>query len=134
MPSYRGKNLTISVDGVQIEQVGRSFGIDINSPALDSTVYGADARGKEPGLSEGSLSFEGLDQSGGNWTGDFWEALKPGTKAAWVVRPEGAGSGLRELQFTAVITARNLAIPYDDLATLTASADIDGDVTETTQA
>lgn len=133
MASYRGKNLTLTIDGQAMHSEARSLSVDVSADALDSTVYGADARAKEPGLSDGSISLEMLDQSGGNWTGT-WAETKPGTKGAWVLRPEGAGAGLREMSFSAVITGRSINYPYDDLVVISITAEIDGAITESTQA
>ena len=126
MAAYRGKNLVVTAGGVEIQGDGRNFSVDESGETLDSTVYGADARGKEAGLTDGSFSFEGLDSSG-DWTA-AWGELVPGTSKTFVFYPEGNSSGNRRGTFTGFITNRNLSTPYEELSTISVSGEISGTV------
>lgn len=130
--SFRGKDLTISFNAVQIEGDGRTVSFDESAETHDDTKYGASARTRIAGLTDGSGSFEALDASG-DWSA-AWEAIVPGTSATMVIMPEGAGSLKRTLTFTAIITARSVTWPYDDLAEVSMSYEISGAVVPTTQA
>ena len=127
MAAYRGKNLSVTADATEITGDGRNFTIDESADTLDSTVYGADARGKEIGLTDGTFSFEGLDSTG-NWT-TAWGNLVPGTSVAFVVYPEGSGTGKRRASFTGIITSRSLSTPYEELSTISVGGEISGTVT-----
>ena len=97
-----------------------------------TTRFTARLRGRSSrGLSDGSGSFEGLDETG-DWT-LAWDEIVPGTSAVMSIRPEGTGAGKREASFTAIITARSLDMPYDDLAKFSLSFDISGPILEDTQ-
>ena len=62
------------------------------------------------------------------------QGLAPGTTGTMDIFPEGNSSGQRKVSFIAIIKSRSLAMPYDDLATLSVSFEISGAVTESTVA
>lgn len=128
MPAYRGKDVVVTFNAVDISGDGRSVSFDQTADILDDTTYGADDRTKQGGLRDGSGSFEGLDVTGAWGTG--WNEIVPGTSASMIIYPEGQGTGERRLTFTAVIGNRALALPYDDLTTLSMSFEISGAVVE----
>jgi hypothetical protein len=129
---YRGKNVEVMFGAVDVSGDGRAVNLEESADTLDDTTYGADRRTKIASLEDGSGSLEALDVTGA-WSA-AWDALAVGSTGTMTVRPEGAGSGLRELSFTAIITGRNLQMPYDDLATISVSFEISGEVTESEQA
>jgi len=128
MAAYRGKDLLVTFNSVDISGDGRTVSYEENADILDDTTYGADNRTKQAGLLDGSGSFEALDQSG-DWS-TIWEAIDPGTSATMVIYPEGNTSTNRSVTFTAVISSRSIDIPYDGLATFSMSFDISGALTE----
>ena len=132
MPAYRGKDVAVTFNAVDISGDGRSVSYEQSADILDDTTYGADERTKQGGLLDGSGSFEGLDVSG-NFTA-AWQEIVPGASATMVIYPEGNSSGNRSISFTAVISNRALTMPYDDLSTLSMSFEISGAVTEGTVA
>jgi hypothetical protein len=119
-------------NSVDVSGDGRAVNLEESADTLDDTVYGADRRTKIASLEDGSGSLEALDVTGA-WS-DAWTELAVGSTATMQVRPEGTGSGLRQLSFTAIVTGRSLAMPYDDLSTLSVSFEISGAVDETDQA
>src|SRR5690606_24455443 len=131
MPAYRGKDVVVTFDGVDISGDGRSITFEESADALDSSAYGDTRRTKVPGLEDASGSFEALDVTGA-WS-DAWNAIPVGATGTLVVHPEGTDTGLREISCTAIITGRTLNLPYDDLATLSMSFEVSGDVTESVQ-
>lgn len=126
MPAYRGKDVVVTFAGTNISGDGRSVSIEGTADTLDTSSYGTDARTKIAGMTDASGSFEGLDTTG-NWTA-AWSALVPGATGALVIQPEGPGSSFREITATAIITSRSLSMPYDDVASLSVSFEISGDV------
>lgn len=128
MPAYRGKDVVVTFNAVDISGDGRSCSYEQTADILDDTTYGADDRTKQGGLRDGSGSFEGLDVTG-DWSA-AWEEIVPGTSATMIIYPEGNSAGNRRLSFTAVIGNRALAMPYDDLSTVSMSFEISGGVTE----
>lgn len=128
MPAYRGKNVVVLFDAVDISGDGRSITFEESADALDSTTYGDDARVKIPGLTDASGSMEAIDTTGA-WS-TAWQAIAPGTSGALLVYPEGNTSGNRELSCTAIVTGRTLSVPYDDIATFNMSFEVSGAVTE----
>lgn len=132
MAAFRGKNVVVLFNSVDISGDGRSVSYEETADTLDDTKYGQDNRTKLASLLDGSGSFEGLDSTG-TWTA-AWQEIAPGATATLQIRPEGSGAGLREVSFTAVVTSRSLELPYDDLASFSMSFEISGAVTEGTQA
>lgn len=128
MPAYRGKDVVVTFNSVDISGDGRSVSYDQTADIMDDTTYGADDRTKQGGLRDGSGSLEGLDTTG-NWS-NAWNEIVPGASASMIIYPEGNAQGKRRLSFTAVIGNRAIALPYDDLSTLSMSFEISGGVTE----
>lgn len=127
MAEYRGKDVQVLFNSVDISGSGRSISLEASADTHDDTVYGADNRTKIAGLTDGSGSFEGLD-SVGDWTA-AWDEIVPGAKATMSIYPEGpTPTSNRAITFSAVVTARSLDLPYDDLATFSMSFEIDGAV------
>lgn len=132
MAHYRGKLVEVDFNSVDVSGDGRSVSLEEKADVLDDTVYGADRRTKIASLEDGSGSLEALDVSGAWDTG--FQALAVGTSATMVIYPEGNTSTKRSITFTAVITSRKTDFPYDDLAKVSVSFEISGDVTEGTVA
>lgn len=131
MPHYRGKNVEVDFATVDVSGDGRSVSYEQTADVLDDTVYGLDEKTKIASLEDGTFSLEMLDSTGA-W-GAAFNALAVGASGAVLIRPEGTGSVLREVQFTGVITSRSVDFPYDDLAKISVSGEISGAVTEATQ-
>ncbi len=130
MAHYRGKLVEVDFDSVDVSGDGRSVSYEETADTLDDTVYGADNRTKLASLLDGTGSLEALDVTGA-WAA-AWQGLSPGTTGTMDIYPEGNTSGMRKVSFVAIIKSRSLAMPYDDLATLSVSFEISGAVTETT--
>ena len=131
MAAYRGASVYVSFGGVDISGDGRSISIEESADALDSSKWGTTRRTKVAGLEDASGSLEALDSTGA-W-GTAWNAIAVGSEGTLIIQPEGTGSGLRELSMTALITARSLSLPYDDLSMLSMSFEVSGAVTEGVQ-
>lgn len=130
MAAFRGKDLAVTFNSVDISGDGRSVSYEESADILDDTTYGADNKTKQAGLLDGSGSYEALDQTG-DWSA-AWEAIQPGTSATMAVYPEGNTSTKRSATFTAIISSRSIQFPYDGLATLSMSFEISGAVVEGT--
>lgn len=130
MPAFRAKDLVVEFNAVDISGDGRSVSFEESADALDDTTYGLDDRTKQAGLKDGSGSFEALDTTGA-WA-TTWQEIVPGATATMSIYPEGNGAGARVLSFTALITARSVTYPYDDLATVSMSYEKSGATTEAT--
>lgn len=128
MAHYRGKDVAVEFNSVDVSGDGRSVSYEEKADTLDDTTYGATNRTKVSSLLDGSGSFEALDVSGA-W-GTEWTELAPGSEATMVIYPEGNTATNRTVSFTAIITSRSLSAPYDDLATISVSFEISGAVTE----
>lgn len=132
MPHYRGRDVVVTYNSVDVSGDGRSVSLEQTADTLDDTVYGMDERTKIASLEDGSFSIEALDSTG-TWD-TAWTALAVGSSSTVVIQPEGVGGGLREVTFTGVITSRSLELPYDDLAKISVSGEISGAVVESVQA
>lgn len=132
MPHYRGRDVVVTYNTVDVSGDGRSVSLEQSADVLDDTVYGMDERTKIASLEDGTFSIEALDSTG-TWAA-AWTALAVGTSATCLIHPEGSGAGKREVSFTGVITSRSLELPYDDLSKISASGEISGAVTEGVQA
>jgi len=130
MAHFRGKDVEVIFNAVDVSGDGRSVSYEEKADTLDDTVYGADNRTKLASLLDGSGSLEALDVSG-TWA-SAWSELAPGSSATMVIYPEGNSAANRSVTFTAIITSRSLSMPYDDLATLSVSFEISGAVVEDT--
>lgn len=130
MPSYRGRDVVVEFNGVDISGDGRSVTLNESADVLDDTTYGADARTKQGGLTDGNGSMSGLDTSG-DWS-EAWQAIAPGSSGTLVVYPEGKEPGQRTKTCTAVISERSVEFPYDNLATFSMSFEISGEIQEGT--
>lgn len=131
MAAYRGRDLVVLFNAVDISGTARSISYEETNDVLDDTVVGLDKRTKLAGLGDGSGSFEALDESG-----DYsavWDAIVPGATATLQIRPEGTGVGKRQVSVTAIITNRSLEVPYDDLAKFSMSFEFSGVTNETAQ-
>jgi hypothetical protein len=131
MAAYRGKSVVVTFNSVDISGDGRSISYEESADILDDTVYGADNKTKQAGLLDGNGTYTALDTTGA-W-GAAWEAMQPGASATLSIQPEGAGVGLRDVSFTAVIKSRSIDFPYEDLSKLSMSFEISGAVVETEQ-
>jgi len=130
MPAYRGKDLAVVFDTQDVSGDGRSVSFEESGDALDSTTVGMAAREKIAGLTDGSASFEAIDTTGA-WAAE-WQSMKPGTAGTLDVYPEGNSSGMRKVSAAAIVTARSLSVPYDDVSTVSVSFELSGTVTEST--
>ena len=132
MPAYRGKDVVVLFNSVDISGDGRSVSYQESADTLDTSVYGDTRRTKIAGLEDGTGAFDALDTTGA-WSA-LWDQIAVGTAATMEIRPEGTGSGLRSTSFTAIITARSLDLPYDDLAKFSLSYAMSGTPVEAEQA
>ena len=132
MPHYRGRDVEVDFGATGVSGDGRSVSYEQTADTLDDTVYGADEKTKVASLEDGTFSLDVLDTTG-TWSAAF-TALAAGAVDVIKIRPEGTGTGLREVSFTGVITTRALEFPYDNLAKLTVSGEISGAVSEAVQA
>jgi len=131
MPHYRGRDVVVTYNSIDVSGDGRSVSLEQTADTLDDTVYGMDERTKIASLEDGSFSLEALDSTGA-W-GTAWNELAVGSANTMIIQPEGTNTGLREVSFTGVITSRSLELPYDDLAKISVSGEISGPVTEGVQ-
>lgn len=130
MPAYRGKDVEVTLAGTDISGDGRSIDFEESADALDSSKWGDVRRTKVAGLEDASGSMEALDTTGA-WSA-AWDAIAVGTEDELIVYPEGNTSGNRSLTANVVVTGRSISVPYDDLATLSMSFEVSGDVIEDT--
>lgn len=131
MVAYRGKDVFVSLGGVDISGDGRSIDFEESADALDSSKWGDVRRTKVAGLEDANGSMEALDTTGA-WSA-AWDAIAVGTEDTLLIHPEGTGSGNRELSASILVTGRSISLPYDDLATLSMDFEVSGAVTESVQ-
>ncbi len=128
MAHFRGRDVVVTIEGVDVSGDGRSTSYEETADTLDDTVAGQDNRTKIASLKDGSFSYEALDTTG-TWSA-AWQGIVNGLEGAVLIYPEGNAAGKREVSFDAVITSRSIEFPYDDLAKVSISAEISGPVTE----
>lgn len=128
MAHFRGRDVVVLIEGVDVSGDGRSTSYEETADTLDDTVAGMDNRTKIASLKDGTFSYEALDTTGA-WTG-AWQGIANGLEAAVLIYPEGNVAGKREVGFDGVITSRSIEFPYDDLAKVSISGEISGPVSE----
>jgi len=131
MPSFRGKDVVVLFNAVDISGTGRSISFEESADILDDSKWGDTDRTKIAGLKDGTGSMDALDTTG-DWSA-AWDEIVVGASATLEIRPEGTGSGERSVSFTAVINARSLDLPYEDLAKFAMSFEKSGAATYDTQ-
>jgi hypothetical protein len=135
MASINSKSLTLSVNSDNISAYTNSVEISSETSTHDVTGFGSDAKAFTPGLNEATMTTEGwYDTTASGGTADVLDTIYAGNAAVAVqYRPEGAGTGLPNWAFDAVLTSYSLSHAVDDIVMWSADWQITGDVTKTNQ-
>ena len=97
-------------------------------------MYGLDGKRYASGLTDGTFSMEGFYDDAAASTPRLVLAPLLGGAAVTVLRqPEGAGSGLAQDSFSAIVTSYEESSPVDDMVAWSAELQISGDVDQTDQ-
>ena len=102
--------------------------------AVETTHYGATARGYIPGLSEGTFSFT-VDHDTGTLSTSPQKNLRDIHREVrgWKVEPLGTGVGKQEYTFDAFLTSAPIALSFDDVVASACELQITGSITHGTQ-
>lgn len=136
MSRVHGKKTVVEVNSVDISAHCNTSELNASTDTHDTTGYGADAHEFDPGLTNGTFSC------GGNYDNDVstgprnvLQPLKGDAAKVPVMRQvEGAGTGLPQDDFTAIMTSYVETAPVAGMVTWRADFQISGDVTPSAQA
>lgn len=128
MAAVHGKNAFISVEGNDLSEYCNNIQMPREADSHDVTTFGNSAHRYVGGLTDGTLTLQGIYDSA---AGGPQEVLEPllGTACTIVYAPAGDGSGQVEKTFEAVLTSYEETVPVADMITWSAEFQIDGDVT-----
>jgi hypothetical protein len=134
MGKIHGKDVYVSIDGDDISEYANNLEYGRTGDSHDVTCFGADGHEFQGGLTNGTATLTGIydDTAGVGPAAAFPPLLT--TLVPIVYRPTGVGTGKREDQFTALVTAYNETAPVADMITWTAELQISGSVNTITQA
>lgn len=134
MSKFIAKDFDISIGGTDFSSSIAALTLDISVEEQDVTSFGDTSRKRLGGLKDGSVSIDfhqdfaasGVDET-------IFNAL--GTSVAIVVKPTSAAVGATNPSFSfscLVVSTTPLASSVGDLATMSLTWPIDGDVTRAT--
>lgn len=133
MAQIHGKNAYVSLDGTDISAVCNSVGPKRSADSHETTTFGKSSKTYQGGLLDGTVSLEGIYESGASGVKDVIEDLL-GTTVDFVYRPEGTGTGKPEQSGNAVVTAYEETTPVADMITWKATLQLSDTFAKTTQA
>lgn len=127
-----GKDGSITVDSDDLSAFVNNVTLNRAADAHDVTTYGNDSHRKFGGLFDGSITLDGIFENGTTSPRDTLNGAL-GTVVTIQWRPEGAGSGLANYAFDALVQSYVETAPVADMITWSATLEIDDDVTESEQ-
>jgi hypothetical protein len=133
MPEQHGRETYVSLDGDNLSTFTNNTAFEREADEHDSTCYGVDDKEVVGGLRGGKVTISGKYITGATGPAAVIEPLL-GTKATFVYRAEGTGSGLPEKSCTVHVKSYNQSSPVADIVRWTAELTISGTVTSSTQA
>lgn len=134
MTLIHSKNTFVSVGGTDLSSFTRESDFPRSADSHDTTVYGLDSKRYQSGLIDGTFTMSGFFDNAASGTPRLIIApLLGGAETAVIRQPEGAGSGLAQDSFNAIVTAYEESSPVDDMCTWSADFQISGDVDQTDQ-
>lgn len=134
MAFIHGKDTVVTVNSADLSAFCRSSELDLSLDTHDVTAYGASAHAYRGGLKDGTFSLEGTYDDGAAGPEATLAPLLNDLDGFTVVfRPEGAGSGLAQRSFTALLSSYSESDPVDDMITWSAEFQITGPVDFTAQ-
>lgn len=102
--------------------------------ALDVTTLGSTGKRYVSGLSDGTVSLEGIyDSTAMTGPAAVLKAALQDDTVACLWKPEGTGTGKAQAAFNAILTSYEESAPAAEMVTFTAEFQIDGTVTLTAQ-
>ena len=123
---FTGKDLVIKYSGTVISGDQRTFSVNDTADLIDATA-GSDGRKTWlAGPVDGEASASILAGTAGT---ALYNLLVPGSSGTLDWFPEGTASGKQRGYALAVVTARNMSIPYDDVVTIEPTWKLSGAVT-----
>ncbi len=135
MAFIHGRNTVITVNAVDLSAFTSSSDFDVSQDSHDVTTYGNDGHVYQGGLTDGTFSMEGTYDDGAAGPRGTLQALAATNLPTTVVRqPEGAGMGLTQDTFSALVTGYSESDPVDDMITWSCEFQISGDVVTADQA
>lgn len=136
MALIHGKNTVVTVDSTDLSALTNSSEFTKTTDTHETTHYGDDAKEYSPGLNDSSFSMEGTyDDTASTGPRAKFNTIYAGNVAVAIIRqPEGAGTGLAQDSFSAIMTSYAETDPVGDMITWSAEFQVSGDVTITAQA
>ncbi len=136
MARLHSKATVIDIGGNDISQYCSSSELGKATDTHDTTAYGEDSKSYTPGLNDSTFSVEGwYDTTASTGPRAVLNAVYATNAASAILRQlEGAGTGLPQDSFNAIMTAFNETSPVGDVVTWSAEFQVSGDVDITAQA
>lgn len=134
MARSHGKNTEITIGAVDISPHCNTSSLTREAKVHETTGYGADDTGNDPGLLGGKFTMGGSYDTNATTGPGIVLDNALGTKVSVVRKTEGTGTGKPSQAFTAIINSYVETNPVSDYVAWTCETTIDGAVTKTTQA
>lgn len=133
MSKIHGRVSEIELDGNDLSSYSNSIEFSRSADSHDVTTFGNDAHVYAGGLTDGTVTIEGIyDDTAGSGPAAVIEPLI-GKSVTLVYRPEGTGSGKPEHSVEVVVTDFTTSAPVADMVTWSVECQMSGSVTTTTQ-
>lgn len=135
MARVHTKNTVITVDSTDLSAYCTGSEFTKNTETHETTPYGVDAKRYDPGLNDATFSMEfNYDSTASTGPRAKLNAIYAGNAAVTIARQtEGAGSGLPQDSFSAILTSYVESNPVGGYVEASAEWQVTGDVDITAQ-
>lgn len=130
MAKYKGKDLSLTIDGIEVNVEATSVTLENEEADTDAVTFAELANGTPL---QWFFTIESIADYG---TGSVWTTLweNSGATVPFVFRPNGEGTGKVEFNGNAVVTAKPpVGGTANEVFTFEARLDVDGEPTKTAQ-
>lgn len=128
-----GADSVFLLDGDDLSEFMDTITFTRSTDSLDVTTFGNNGHRKRGGLTDGNISIGGVYDTSATGPHDVIGPLL-GTVVPFTWQPEGDGTGKPEATGTVLVQNYVETSPVADIVRWTAALEIDGDVTDGTQA
>lgn len=131
MGKFTGKDLYVEFAGQEITADFTEFSEDEEVATVDASAGADVARTYLTTLEDGTATLALKAKTDGTATTDPWQLLDKGATGTLIWAPEGTATGKSKHSVNSIVTNRNRAYPYADLAMMNFSFQFSGVVSDT---
>ncbi len=134
MAFVAANDVYFSLAGTNIAQYCGSIEVSYSVNSLQTTTFSAGGHTYQGGMTDGSISLSGTyDNTASGPKAVVEPLMRDGQLVAGIYRPEGTGSGLPQQAFNVLVTEYSESSAVGEMIQWSASAQVSGGVTDTTQ-